>query len=466
MNLRRRLAIALGITAFLSVVIAALVSAGLVRNFAERNAREDLRRLARAVAVDAGGIDVPDPIRLGQLRRVLQVGGHELALVRPDGSVAGGSTTGIAVARAIDASAVFGGSEVEGTVRLEGEDYVYIATPVTARPVRGRIAPVGGAVISRPLALTRDLWTPMVARIAIAGLGAALLAVAASAFVASRLMRPVRSLSDAANRIAHGELEHRVPVEGDDELGELGHAFNDMSAALGEAQRREREFLASVSHELRTPITAIKGYAEALQEGAIADDTGREDALRIIMDEGDRLERMIRDIMDLARLGARRFSLDVRDVDLRSTLEEAVRAHRAQADDARVVLVDDLPDALPARTDPDRVRQIVSNLVDNALRVTGEGGTIAVRARTIDDGSLIEITDTGPGIAPEDLPHVFERTYLWRASKGHHPVGTGLGLAIVRELVGALGGDVAVTSEPGRGTTFRMRLPARVPSDA
>src|SRR5207253_1100173 len=199
--------------------------------------------------------------------------------------------------------------------------------------------------------------------------------------------------------LAAGDLAHRVPVEGDDEVADLARQFNDMAGALAEARRREHEFLANVSHELRTPLTAIRGYVEALGDGAVAGEAARADAVRVI-------------------------------------------------------------GGMTVVTDPLRVRQILSNLVDNALRVTPAGGTVRVGRRRNGDELVVEVADTGPGISAEDLPHVFERSYLWGKSQKVLPVGTGLGLAIVRELAVALGGRIEVASEPGRGTAFALHLPA------
>ncbi|TMK81026.1 MAG: HAMP domain-containing histidine kinase, partial [Actinobacteria bacterium] len=198
--------------------------------------------------------------------------------------------------------------------------------------------------------------------------------------------------------------------------------------------------------------------------GAVKGAAGNAEAVGVIRSEADRLEHMIQDVMDLARVGSAEFHLDVRPVDLTETLREAVAAHQNEAADARLALTADLPEQLVVESDPHRVRQVVSNLVQNALRVTGAGGAIGVAARAESSAAVIEVSDTGPGIERDDLPHVFERSYLWRASKGTRPVGTGLGLAIVRELVSALGGRVTVESEVGRGSTFRIVLPARAPA--
>lgn len=453
-SLRGRLAVALAAVAFLSVAVAAAITAGLVTRYAHSDAEADLRRMARAVAADPLG---GDRARLGIVRRTLEINGDEMLVVFAGGRIEGLGAPELAAA--IDATPLARGQEIGGTARAAGTEWVYVGIPI-----RGPAPRLAGVVLARPLRIARDVWGPVVGRVALAGIGAVLIAIAVSAWFARRLVRPVGELRAAARRIARGEVSQRVDVEGPEEIADLAASFNDMSAALEESHRREREFLASVSHELRTPLTAIRGYVEAIQDGAVRDAKGRDEALGIVHAEAGRLERLVQDVMDLARLGASEFRLSSRPCDLAETLSDAVAAHRAAAEEGGASLDADLPETLPADTDPDRVRQVVSNLVENALRVTPRGGAVRVRARADGARVTIEVSDTGPGIARDDLPHVFERSYLWRAVQGTRPVGTGLGLAIVRQLAEALGGTVDVASEVGAGSTFRVALPLRAPA--
>lgn len=461
-SLRARLMVALVATAVGSVALAAVASVDLVRRTAEDQARAELRLLAAAIAgTPTEELVVHQPIPLRGLRRLLAANGDELAVMLPAGRFAARISTpvGLQIARGADRDAVLGGEERTGSTRVGDEDYVYVFVPFAAQASDSSRA---GVLVARPVRIARAVWAPAVGRIALAALAAVLAAAVASTLVARALSRPVRELSRAATRVSAGDLTQRVPVGSADELGDLARAFNEMTAGLAESQRREREFLASVSHELRTPITAIRGYAEALQEGALRSPAERAEALAIIASETDRLERMVRDVMDLARLGARDFRLEVRDADLAGALRDTAAAHRAAAAEAGVRIDAELPETLAARTDPDRVRQVVSNLIDNALRVTEPGGAVRVAAASSDGLVRIEVADTGPGIAEADLPHVFERSYLWRRVQGARPVGTGLGLAIVRELVSVLRGRIEVRSEQGNGTSFVVELPARI----
>ncbi|MGZ4128406.1 MAG: sensor histidine kinase [Actinomycetota bacterium] len=451
-SLRSRIGVAFGVTVALSVVLTGLVSIGLLRRYAESTARADLAKIAQAIADEDPSTLVNGTASLPIIRRVLAINGDEAAIVLRNGSLAGSGAT---LVRSVDVSPLIAGNRIQGTAG----NVVYVGVPLSVR----RQA-VSGVILTRPVSVARGVLGPLVGRVILAAIIALAVALAVSLVLAKRLAKPLHEVSEAAARIAQGDLTQRVPVAEDEELARLGIAFNDMTAALAESQRREREFLASVSHELRTPITAIRGYAEAIEDGAVRGPDGEAEAIAVIRSEAGRLERMVQDVMDLARVGSAEFHLSVATADLSATLRDTVASHRNDAADAGVSLVADVPEQLVADTDALRVGQVVSNLVQNALRVTGSGGTITVRARAEASTVVVEVADTGPGIAAEDLPHVFERSYLWRASQGVRPVGTGLGLAIVRELVGALGGRVTVDSVLGRGTTFRMVLPAGAPA--
>jgi two-component system sensor histidine kinase BaeS len=461
-SLRGRLALALGLTAALSLAAAAVITFGLVRRYADDQATSELARTARAVAAQAGEDLVLRPARFEQLQRFLVASGNLLATVGPAGRLRADTDEARAVANAIDVRPVLAGTTLRGFVEVGDTRYAYVVIP-------GKVARAGAV---RPLlagvVLAKSAgsgWAPILSRVLIAAGIAALVASLIAALWARRLARPVQQVASATSRVAAGDLQTRVPVEGSDELADLARSFNAMASALDEARRREGEFLANVSHELRTPITAIRGYIEAIEEGAVRGASGRAEALGVIKTETARLERLVADVTDLARLGTQQFRLAMADTDLASVLRDAASAHPGSAPRVEVAV----DGTLRCHTDPDRVRQVIANLVENALRVTPAGGTVRISGRMGDGWVLIDVSDTGPGISAEHLPHVFERAYLRNVGAVDPPVaadgrlagGSGLGLAIVRELVRALGGRVDVASEIGRGTTFRVALPVR-----
>jgi len=334
-------------------------------------------------------------------------------------------------------------------VTIGGTDYFFAAQPVGNQAF----------VLLRPKSVTKSQLTPFVEGLLIATLAGGALAAVAAFILARRIARPVVRVADAARDLARGTHPEPVPIEGAAELATLARAFNDMAVQLSQAREAERNFLLSVSHELKTPLTAIRGYAEALREGAVT----AQDAAETVAVEAARLERLVGDLLDLARMNRTDFSVHNSEIDLTEVADDAVRRYQPQADAFGVelsVVAESGP--APALADADRVLQVVSNLVENALRLAPPGGEI----RLVTAPGLLRVEDTGPGLKPEEHEHAFERFYLHERYGRERPVGTGLGLAIVKELTQAMGGTVEVDSVAGRLTTFTVRLavPARQPA--
>ena len=332
------------------------------------------------------------------------------------------------------------GLRVQGTVSYQGRTYYFAAQ---------RVNP-GTLIILRPQSTTDSLLSPYVWGLLVAAAAGGLLAALAAFLLARRISRPVDRISAAARVLTHGTHPDPVPVEGASEIATLAVAFNELAARLRQAQEAERNFLLSVSHELKTPLTAIRGYAEAVGDGAVEP----REAAATVAGEARRLERLVHDLLDLARMNRTDFSVHNSEIDLAEVAEDAVRRYQQQADSFGVVLqsVSDAP--APAIGDADRVLQVVSNLVENALRLTPPGGEVRVVAAS----GVLRVEDTGPGLAEADTERAFERFYLHERYGLERRVGTGLGLAIVKELTLAMGGSVDVESHPGTLTVFTVRL--------
>jgi signal transduction histidine kinase len=331
------------------------------------------------------------------------------------------------------------GHPVQGTV---GGSYF------AARPLKG-----GTLILLRPESTAGSLLSPYVWGLLIAAAAGGLLAALAAFLLARRISRPVDRIAAAARTLTRGTHPAPVPVEGATEIATLAVAFNDLATQLRQAQEAERNFLLSVSHELKTPLTAIRGYAEAVQDGAFEP----REAAATVAAEARRLERLVHDLLDLARMHRTDFSVLNTDIDLAGVADDFVRRYQPQAETFKVSLVAAGDPRAPAVGDADRVLQVASNLVENALRLTPPGGEVRVVAAP----GLLRVEDTGPGLAENDTEHAFERFYLYERYGRERPVGTGLGLAIVKELTLAMGGSVDVESRPGRLTVFTVRL--RVP---
>jgi two-component system sensor histidine kinase BaeS len=288
--------------------------------------------------------------------------------------------------------------------------------------------------------------------------------IAVSVYLGRRLGRPVLAAATTTQRIATGDLSARLevpPGPSDDELAILARSINAMADELGRAREQERQFLLSVSHDLRTPMTSIRGYAEAIADGA-APDPSR--AAGVIVSESRRLERLVSDLLDLARLDARRFALDLRGADLAEITAGTVESFGPELHEAGLVLHEDLERAGPlwAQIDVDRFAQVVANLTTNA--VSYARSAVWAQARLEGTTAVIEISDDGPGIDPDAIPHVFDRLYQADNQRDRRSGGTGLGLAIVAELTALMGGRVEVRSIVGRGTTFSVMMPVAAQS--
>jgi signal transduction histidine kinase len=331
-------------------------------------------------------------------------------------------------------------------------EYLAVSSPLRLAPNEPYF---GTLVVAKPKAELRDRWFTLIERLALAGLVGIMVAGALAWYLSRRITKPVEALAEAANQIAEGRYDVEVPrVRSGDEIGHLAASFGDMAVQLREAEELERNFLMTVSHELRTPLTAIRGHVEALREGVAQDEESRRESLGVIAAEAARLERLVGDVLDLAKLDTRRFTLRHEEVDMGRLLE---RAYSNFAEEARRRGID-YRQVIGARpviiADGDRVLQIISNLLSNAFRWTPDGGSVEL-ALDQENGTIsVAVEDSGPGIPEDEVDRIFRP--FWSRDGG----GTGLGLAIARELATAHGGQILLETEPGRGTRFQLVLPA------
>lgn len=291
-------------------------------------------------------------------------------------------------------------------------------------------------------------WGTLVA----AGVG-----VLVALWLTNRITKPVADLTEATRAITGGSIPPVVAVEGADEIAELGRAFNRMATQLAEDDARRRRLFAGIAHELRTPLSVIQGTLEGMLDHVVEATPERIAALH---SQTLLLKRLITDLRDLSLAQAGQLELHRQTIDLGNIARETVEALAPLAEERGVVLRVEASTALPnVDADPDRMRQVVQNLVENALRHTSHGGEVRVSIRGSGDEVQCVVADTGAGIQPEDLPHIFEHFYRADRSRARSSGGTGLGLAIVKSLVEAHGGRVAVESMPGTGSTFVIALP-------
>ncbi|HEY8315450.1 MAG TPA: HAMP domain-containing sensor histidine kinase [Gaiellaceae bacterium] len=334
-------------------------------------------------------------------------------------------------------------------IAYKGKSYLAVAQPLKLGDNL-----FGALVVAKPMSQLRSRSVTLIERLAIAFGGGIIVAGLLGFYLSRRITEPLRKLSRAADDVAAGQYGVELPsARGSDEIAHLSARFNDMAVKLAESEQLSRNFLMSVSHELRTPLTAIRGHVSALREGVIDDPSMREASLGVIGEEALRLERLVGDVLDLAKLDANRFTVLQEEVDMERLSE---RAYAAFGEEARRRAIDYRLDvrAQPVIvTDGDRVLQIIVNLLSNAFRWTPEGGRIELELSAENGSVSVAVADTGPGISDDERERIFRP--FWSRDGG----GTGLGLAIARELAAALGGQLVLDSRPGSGSRFVLVLP-------
>ncbi len=334
-----------------------------------------------------------------------------------------------------------------------------------AAPLRKESRVAGAVLLDQPLRDVAAVLADLRVRLFIAAVVSLVLSAGVGLMLARAIARPVRELTRAANQLSQGDFDYPVNVKSPGELGELARAFRSMSGDMQRMLQARTDLVTNVSHELRTPLTAIKGLVETLQDGAVDDLTARDRFLFSIESETDRLIRLVNDLLTLSRADAQSLVLRRQEFDLAELAHSCADNFTAQAAAKHVALVVDEPDdAVRVHADADRIRQVLVNLLDNAIRYSPSGETVRVSV-THDAASphaaIVSVQDHGPGIPVADQPRVFERFYRGDKSRARQgDVGAGLGLSIAQTLVHAHGGRITSSSVPGQGTTVSFTLPA------
>jgi two-component system sensor histidine kinase BaeS len=440
-----------------SGIVAAAIAFQLLQSYTLSRARAELRREAKGMtqlyAAVVRGSNDPVPVsqlelatgdRIYYLPRVpnfqLFPGTRAEQLRRLPQSVLG--------SRFAD---VKSGRTVQFEFRPPHATRTYLAV---ARPLNIRGSFYGAIVVAKPKDQLQTRVAPLIGRLGLALLGGLGVAVFLAAYLSRRLTRPVLELSRVADEVALGHYDVEVPdVPGGTEVGHLADRFREMARRLAEAEQLERNFLMSVSHELRTPLTAIRGHVSALSEGLVEDPEARAVSLETIAAETERLSRLVNDVLDLAKLDARRFTVLTEEVDMETLVARAYATFNEEARRRDIDYRSDTHARPVIISDGDRVLQIITNLLSNAFRWTPDGGMIAL-GLTAENGAVsVSVTDNGPGIHEEERERIFRP--FWSRDGG----GTGLGLAIASELAQALGGRIVLETEPGKGSRFELVLP-------
>jgi two-component system sensor histidine kinase BaeS len=457
---RTSLAVRISLLATVVALITGLVAGGiaisLIRQTNTSAAQKTLAQVADAAAAAAAvGPTAGSQVRAGRTLQALKI---TFATVSARGKVTGENQLATDALSPAEVTELLAGHELQARRRVDGQRIF-----VEARPT-----PVGGLILVQKQSDAVAVGEQAIRRLLIALLIAVAVAIVLGLAVASRLTVSLRRTAAAAHALRSGRRDVVVEPNGPAEVAEVAEALNLLAAGLAQSEGRQQDFLMSVSHDLRTPLTAIRGYAESLADGIVSgDDTRRVGT--ILVSESDRLNRLVGDLLDLARLDAQEFRIDLVDVDVNALADAAaaVWAARCAAEDIPFRL--ERRDAhVTAHTDPTRLRQILDGLLENALRVTPATAPIvlATRLETGPDGRVwvvAEVRDGGPGLREVDLAVAFDRSVLYERYRGVRRVGTGLGLAIVHRLTGRLGGAIEAGHAPEGGARFTVRLPASYP---
>ncbi|MEY2434566.1 MAG: two-component system, OmpR family, sensor kinase [Acidimicrobiaceae bacterium] len=447
----RRLTLVILGTVAATLLIAGAGTLVLARLGARDQTQRELRTQAVDIASSIENADVQGPVRvLTNLRRALKLEGVAIVRFGPGGRNLEPLPGGVSVNQ-LDLTKLRAGQTLIGS----RGSLVFAAAPASVK-----VPGPGGQQVLAVVVLTRKvdaLLRPAVGWFLLASIGTLGIGGIVAWRFGRRLTRPIRQAEEATRRISAGDLSARVPVSlrvNKDELDSLLASINTMAAVLERSKGVERQFLLSVSHDLRTPLTSIRGYAEAIADGALPDPT---EGGNIILSEARRLERLVGDLLDLAKLESRSFSMSLEQVDLVDVAAGTVDGFRPELTDAGIEV--DLETTAPAIVsgDADRLAQVTANLLQNALKFAQT--RIRVSVESADGWARLAVSDDGPGIAPDDLPYVFERLYVSRQQPRSKEAGSGLGLAIVRELVSAMGGSVEASGNDAGGACLSVVLP-------
>lgn len=451
-TLAQRISLLTCVIAVITALLAGVLSIGLISRTNTDNAHRTLSKLADAAQATAD-LGARPEVSQERARRILQALKVQSVTVSADGRLEKATPLGSAAIAQVGVAKMLAGTAVSGQVVVGGQRVL----------VEGRPTPAGAIVLVQRRADATALGDALVSRVLIALLVAVVVAVALGVAVAQRIALPLRRTAQAAHALARGRRDVAVTPEGPAEVAEVGSAVNALASALSRSEARQREFLLSVSHDLRTPLTAITGYAESLADGVV--EPAQAPAVGVVMlAEAHRLNRLVADLLDLARLDGEEFRIELATVDLADVARAAAQVWSDRCLAAGVTFgFEDPGTPIWCHTDPSRVRQILDGLFENALRVTppGEPIVLSVRADPATQTVVLDVRDGGPGLTDADLPVAFERSVLYLRYRGIRQVGTGLGLAIVAGLTRRLGGTVEAGHSAEGGARFTVRLPAR-----
>ncbi len=455
MSLRLRLFLSYAAIVVVTFALVALGVLVLLRAYADRLTLERLGEVTRPIYVHVTTLvqsGAPSAQVWASLQQQADSSDVYLVALSSTGSPVQEVTPAGAPVLHLPADAFAG---TQGSFRSGGTAYLWVSYTLGPNAVPALGAARIVALLPRPPVLTAA--TRLMRPLALAG-GLALLVSLLVAFLLARsLYRPLGKLAQAARRVAAGDYTQQVEADGPPEVAQLAQDFNHMTQEVAASQLRLRQFVADTSHELRSPLTSIQGFAQALLDGTAADEATRAKAAEIINVEAGRLKRQVDELLELSRMQAGQVKMAREPVEIGEVLGRAAEVFAVQAQEKQIALQVAAPPGLLVTGDADRLEQVWGNLLDNAIKNSPPGKSVRVQAERRDGWVRVTVADSGPGIPPEHLAHVFARFYQVPGVR----TGVGLGLAIAQEIVTRHGGHITVGSAPGAGAQFTVELPAR-----
>jgi signal transduction histidine kinase len=460
MSLRLKLFATYSLVVVVTLIFALLGSAVLLRQYADRLASDNLDKTALPISVQLAALvrgsatlaDVVD-----SLQEQATTNGVHIFIADQAGAILRQFTP-----QGENALSISPGTLPQGisattrghVVSADGRTLLYTAYPLTKAPAQLAVARILVMVVPEPRvgAVLAGIFRPFFW----AGIIALIASILLAYWLSRSVYKPLGEITEAAGKIGRGEYSHRINSSDIGEIGKLAGSFDRMSAEVEASQSKLRNFVADVSHELKSPLTAIQGFSQALLDGTATDKETRDKAARIISEEAQRLRRQVDELLDLSRLQSGQFKMNFNRIDLTDVLKQSVDLFSLPAADKTVTLKLAAEPGLWVTGDADRLEQVFNNLLDNAIKNSPSFTGINIATRRINNRIVASVTDQGPGIHPDALPHVFERFYQVTGVR----TGVGLGLAITREIVLAHGGMIEAKNSSGSGAEFLVSLPA------
>lgn len=466
MSFREKLFATYTMVIVICLAIVGIAAAAVLPNYRDRLAMDRLDNMARPISVEMRSLAIvqtPLATLYSSLETQAEKNNVYIMLISNDGHVVRQITPGVSQPLTVTSGLPRNVSNpVQGSLTTSNRKiFIYAAYPLE-RPQTALTNPGDAILLAIPRPGSLAILSGLIIPLLIGGAAALLLSLLVAVVFARSISRPLNGVTNAAGKVAEGDYRQVVPEQGPREIVGLARSFNRMTEEVRKSQQQLRHFVADVSHELKSPITSIQGFSQALVDGTASDEQTRSRAASIINSEAKRMRRQVDELLELSRMQSGQFKMVRHTLDLAEVIDRSHEMFEGVARDKGVKISVRHTVPLPVKGDADRLEQLFSNLIDNAIKNTQSGGEVRVDAGKTDDGFVeTKVSDDGPGIPSDQLPQVFERFYQVTGVR----TGVGLGLAIAREIVLAHEGSIEARSNPGEGAEFIVKLPPQDRAD-